>query len=89
VEVLDFTACSLLLFFLPQTTNARLVLGLSAHEQVFKGEPVRDSTTIVSNPIWLEQLNAPFAPLYCSPRVGRLARHQNLAALGSTLSMHG
>jgi hypothetical protein len=54
--------------------------GLDAHDQVLKGVPVRDFTTIVSESDLARQLNRSVPPSTVSRRVGRLATHQNLAA---------
>jgi hypothetical protein len=55
--------------------------GLDAHDQVLKGAPPRDSTTIVSESDLARQLNRSVrTPSTVSRRVGRLATHQNLAA---------
>jgi hypothetical protein len=106
VEVIDFTACYLFLFFLSPKQHMRncvtkcaafrgfaqptLILptkccdsfsGSDADDQVLKGAPVRDSTTIVSESDLARQLNRSVrTPSTVSRRVGRLATHQNLAA---------
>jgi len=55
--------------------------GLDAHDQVLKGAPVRDFTTIVSESDLARQLNRSVrTPSTVSRRVGRVvATHQNLA----------
>jgi hypothetical protein len=55
--------------------------GLDAHDQVLKGAPAQNSTTIVSESDLARQLNRSVrTPSTVSRRVGRLATHQNLAA---------
>jgi hypothetical protein len=55
--------------------------GLDAHDQVLKGAPTWNFTTIVSESDLARQLNRSVrTPSTVSRRVGRLATHQNLAA---------